>query len=183
VTRPSAATHSPAIQAAHWLTVVLIAFAYVLAFSIRSAQSEEQSAWYLMLHRSTGVAIVLLTLVRLGIRAHATLPAWPADLPSWQRIGATASERALYLILLAQPALGIAGSLLRGSVVLFGIPIPQVVPRDRVVAREILAVHRGVGLCLLVLIALHVAAAFHHHFVRRDDILLRMLPQARARPE
>jgi cytochrome b561 len=79
--------------------------------------------------------------------------------------------------LLAQPLLGIVGSLLRGNFVLFGILVPQLFPRDRVLAREILAVHHILGFCLLALIALHVVAALHHHFVRRDDILLRMLPR------
>ncbi len=182
MTKPSAATHSPAIKTAHWLTAALIAFTYVLAFSIRSAQSAEQLAWSLMLHRSTGVAIVVLTLVRLRVRTHVALPAWPADLPRWQQIATTTSERALYHFLLVQPALGIAGSVLHGDVVLFGIPVPQLVPRDRLLAREILAMHRGVGLSLLALIAVHVAAALHHHFIRRDDILLRMLPRISARP-
>jgi cytochrome b561 len=129
-----------------------------------------------MLHRSTGVTIVLLTLVRLRVRSHAVLPEWPPDLPHWQRFVAWASEIGLYFFLLAQPAFGIIGSLLQGKVVLFGIPIPQLLPRNRALARDILEVHWGVGLCLLALIALHVAAALHHHFVRRDDVLMRMLP-------
>jgi cytochrome b561 len=141
-----------------------------LAFYIRSAQSAEQLAWYLMLHRSAGLVIAALTLARLGIRAHSALPAWPAGLPRWQQFAATASERALYLFLLAQPLLGIVGSLLRGNVVLFGIPVPQLFPRDRALAREILAVHHVLGVCLLTLIALHVAAALHHHFVRGDAL-------------
>ena len=177
-----AATHAPAIKAAHWLTAVLIAFAYLLAFYMRSAESADQLAWYLMLHRSTGLVIAALTLARLGIRAHAALPAWPAGLPRWQQFAATASERALCLFLLAQPLLGIVGSLLRGNVVLFAIPVPQLFPRDRALAREILAVHHVLGFCLLGLIALHVAAALHHHFVRRDDILLRMLPRLHHPP-
>ena len=91
-----AATHAPAIKAVHWLTAVLIAFAYLLAFYMRSAESADQLAWYLMLHRSTGPVIAALTLARLGIRAHTILPAWPAGLPRWQQFAATASERALY---------------------------------------------------------------------------------------
>jgi cytochrome b561 len=174
-------SHPPALKAAHWLTAAAIAFAYTLAFAIGSAGSAGQLAWYLMLHRSAGVTIALLTVVRLRLRARATLPPWPATLSRWQQRAATASERALYVLLLAQPALGLAGSLLRGKIVLFGVALPQFLPRDRLLAREVLAVHRGVGLCLLALIGLHVAAALHHHFVRGDEILLRMLPLVRRR--
>jgi cytochrome b561 len=174
-------SHAPAIKAAHWLTAALIAFAYTMAFAIDAAGSAGQLAWYLMLHRSAGIAIAFFTVVRLHIRARATLPPWPATLPRWQQRAAVASEKALYGLLMVQPALGLAGSLLRGNAVLFGFALPQLLPRDRALARQILAVHHGVGLCLLALIAVHIAAALHHHFVRGDDILLRMLPRTGRR--
>jgi cytochrome b561 len=73
------------------------------------------------------------------------LPEWLTDLPNWQTIAAWASETGLYFLLLAQPALGIIGSLLRGKVVLFAIPIPPLLPRNRTLAREMLEVHWGGG--------------------------------------
>ncbi len=174
-----AGNHPPLIRAAHWVTVALIVGAYTLAWSRHDGMPRDQAVRLLMLHRSVGVTIFLLTWVRLGVRARARLPDWPADMPAWQQFAAKASEWALYACLVAMPLLGLSASLLRGNLVLFGIAVPQLMAADRQLSRQILAAHGAVALALLGLIALHVAAALQHHFIRRDDVLLRMLPALR----
>lgn len=171
--------HSLAIRAVHWTTVALIAAAYALAWSRESASTEDLAAWLLMLHRSAGVTIFLLTLLRIAVRSRSRLPEWPGDLPHWQRLAAKCTETALYVGLVSQPILGIAGSLLRGDVSLFCFPVSSLVVPNRRLARDILEIHSVFSLCLLALISLHVAAALHHHLVRRDDVLVRMLPALR----
>jgi cytochrome b561 len=54
--------------------------------------------------------------------------------------------------------------------------LPALIGTDRPLAKQLLEVHVAVGLLLLGLIALHVAAALYHHFWRHDDTLDAMLP-------
>jgi cytochrome b561 len=170
-----------AMQAIHWTTVALLVCAYVAAWMIDGASSRDQAAWLVMLHRSFGVTILLITATRLVIRRRTRIPPLPADLPAVQRIAAKFSVVLLYGLLITQPLLGLIASLLHGDhVVLFGrIELPAQVPVDRPLAHQIFLLHGWTALLLLVLIGLHAAAALYHHFIRRDAVLAGMLPGAR----
>jgi cytochrome b561 len=84
----------------------------------------------------------------------------------------------LYLLLLAQPGLGLLQTNARGQQVdfLFLIRLPPVVGADRPLARQLHELHELAANALLILIGMHAAAALFHHFVRRDDVLNAMLP-------
>ena len=170
----------PTTRLLHWLTVGLITFVFVLAFSIDLATSRASHTALLQLHRSFGVTIWAVTLVRLVWRQFATFPNWPTDMPQPMRLAAQGSEYALYALLLAQPILGLLQTNARGdSVDLFFLgQLPSLIGQHRALARELLVVHETVGFMLLGLIALHISAALFHHFWRRDDTLTAMLPWA-----
>ncbi|MBV9863101.1 MAG: cytochrome b [Alphaproteobacteria bacterium] len=173
----------PVIRFVHWLTVLLIAAIFVLAFSIGFASSGEQAVVLIQLHRSLGVTVWVVTLGRLVWRRFASLPDWPAEMPMSMRVAARAGEYALYGLLLMQPILGLLQTNARGDRVnLFFLGrLPALIGRDRTLARQLLEMHESVGLLLLGLIALHAAAALYHHFWRRDDTLKAMLPQRPGR--
>jgi cytochrome b561 len=42
--------------------------------------------------------------------------------------------------------------------------------------------HYGFVYTLMAIVAIHVAAALQHHFIRRDRTLVRMLPEDPTRP-
>jgi cytochrome b561 len=173
--------YSGVMQAMHWVTVALLCCAYPVAWMIDSAISQPEAARLLMLHRSFGVAILLMTILRLGIRRQARIPPLPADLPAIQRVAARASAALLYALLIVQPLLGFAASLLHGDhVVLFGnLELPVRVTVDKPLAHRLFELHGWIALALLGLIGLHAAAALHHHFVRKDSVLAGMLPGRR----
>ena len=93
---------------------------------------------------------------------------------------AKTSEYALYLLLLLQPILGLLQTNARGDRVnLFFVgQLPALIEANRPLAHQLLAAHKVVGVTLLTLIGLHALAALFHHFVRRDNVLTRMLPAA-----
>ena len=63
------------------------------------------------------------------------------------------------------------------SVVYLGlVPLPDLVPKDREIAKTLLLVHKTLNFTLAAVVTLHVAAALKHHFVDRDGVLARMLP-------
>jgi len=166
----------------HWLTAGLMQIVFVLAFCIDLATSRASHIAFLQLHRSVGLTIWVVTLLRLVWRHFAKYPDWPSDMSQTMRVAAVASEYALYALLLAQPILGLLQTNAHGDHVnLFFIgELPALIEKNRPLAQRLLTVHKAVGFSLLGLIALHVSAALFHHFWRRDDTLTAMLPAAAA---
>jgi cytochrome b561 len=164
----------------HWLTAGLMLVVFVLAFSIDRAPSRASHTVFVQLHRSVGITIWALTLVRLTWRHFANYPDWPSEMPGTMRVAAKASEYALYALLLAQPIVGILQTSAHGDHVdLFFLgQLPALIEKNRPLAQQLLTVHKSIGFLLLSLITLHVSAALFHHLWRRDDTLTAMLPKA-----
>jgi len=179
---PELRAFDPLIRSLHWLTVFLVAAAFVLALSIDLAPSKAAGA-VIQLHRSIGVTVWLVTLIRFVWRQFSRFPNWPAGMPQLMRFAAHWSEYALYALLLIQPILGLLHTNAHGDRVnLFFLgQLPALIGQDRPLARQLLEVHDMVGFLLLGLIALHASAALYHHFWRRDDTLAAMLSQATRR--
>jgi cytochrome b561 len=53
--------------------------------------------------------------------------------------------------------------------------VPSIWPEDRALSDRLFVLHRWLGIALAGLICAHIGAALFHHFVRKDDILLRMI--------
>jgi superoxide oxidase len=172
----------PTTRLMHWLTAGLMLPVFVLAFSIDLATSRASHTVFLQLHRSVGLTVWVVTLVRLAWRNFARYPNWPSDMSQRMRVAAMASEYGLYALLLAQPILGILQTNAHGDRVnLFFIgQLPALIEKNRPLAQQLFTVHKAVGFSLLGLISLHASAALFHHFRRRDDTLTAMLPPAAA---
>ena len=166
------------VKAAHWSTLLLIAAAYGVAWMSHAVATKEQHAIFVELHRSLGVTIFALTVFRLAWRWHARVPSLPADLPAIQKVAARVTEYGLYVLMLAQPILGVLHTNAQGRRIDFYFlrELPTIVGPDKVLAKQAIALHDLVAYVLLAIIALHAVAALFHHFVRRDNVLKAMLP-------
>nr|WP_294508131.1 cytochrome b [uncultured Rhodopila sp.] len=175
--------YSRVMQAIHWTTLTLLLAACFAAWMIDGAASRDQAARLVMLHRSLGMTILLLTPIRLAIRQRTRVPSLPAGLPAVQRIAARVTAILLYALLGLQPVLGLAASQLHGDrILLFGsIALPAWLPANKPLAHQIFQLHGWTALALLLLIGLHATAALYHHFVRKDAVLAGMLPGVRPR--
>jgi cytochrome b561 len=162
----------------HWASVVLIAALFASAWSLALAQDGGASAAILTLHRSVGVSLWVLALVRLGWRLRfAVRPALPADMPQLQKAAAAVSEGALYVLMLIQPLTGLAQSVTRGRPFqLFVFQAPRLMTRDKGLTGLFHNIHELGAWLLLSLIGLHIAAALFHGLVRRDGVLQSMWP-------
>jgi cytochrome b561 len=180
---PELRVFEPVIRFLHWLTLLLVAAIFALAFSIKFASSRDEAIALIQLHRSFGLTLWVVTLGRLVWRQFSRFPNWPADMPQAMRFAAQWSEYALYALLLIQPILGLLQTNAHGDPVnLFFLGrLPALIGQNRPLAKQLLRVHETVGLLLLGLIALHASAALYHHFWRRDHTLEAMLPQVMRR--
>jgi len=178
-------------QALHWVIVALIITQYVLAKLAESAGHDKaahpaaalQQLALLARHKSVGLTIFVLALLRLLWRWYSRPPPFPATMPRWQAIFAKLTHYAFYVLLLLLPMSGLVMSAASNyPVSYFGLfTIPNVVAPDETL-KEIMKERHEMLFDILVIVAvMHVAAAFKHHFVDRDDVMRRMLPWAQHR--
>jgi cytochrome b561 len=166
----------------HWLlAVALVAMFAVgtymadLPFSILRLQLYNWHKW-------AGVTILTLSVLRLVWRLTHRPPPLPQSIqltmPKWQRLAYHATHGGMYALFFIVPLVGWAYSSAAGfPVVAFGVlPLPDFVPVSKALAALIKPWHQITALALAGLVLMHVAAAFKHQWVDKDQLINRMLP-------
>jgi len=168
----------------HWLTAVLVITQIVL-IQAHEATDGPISREFVNIHKSVGLSILVLTLIRLGWRvANPAIPL-PVDTPRWQKLVARGTHVLFYILLLAMPLVGWAASSAAGrDIVWFGLFDWPLLPigGGRDVARDLMDLHESAAKLLIALVILHVLGALKHHFIDRDNVLHRMIPLIPRRP-
>jgi cytochrome b561 len=170
----------------HWLIVGLIVVQWVLAEWAHEAEHArgahpaaaiEQLA-LLARHKSVGLTIFALALVRLIWRRVSPPPPLPPVMPRWQTVASRLTHYAFYVVLFAMPISGLVMSAAANyPVAYFGLfTVPDLVAPDEDLEELMEEVHEMLFNALVVLAGLHVVAALKHHFIDRDDVLRRMVP-------
>ena len=128
-------------------------------------------------HKTNGLLIFTLAVIRLAWRLSQPVPALPADLPAWQRVIAQSTHALLYLLLFLMPLSGFLYTALGGfPVPLLGLyDLARPVPESKPLSEVFKSVHLSLQYVLYAVVALHVAGALQHHLIRRDGVLRRML--------
>jgi cytochrome b561 len=136
------------------------------------------------IHKTNGIVIFLLALVRLGWRWAHPVPVLPADMPEWQAKLARTTHALLYLVLFLMPVTGFLRTAMGGFPVPFFmvLELRYLVPENKPVAEVFSYIHFTLQFVLYATVILHVAGALYHHFGRRDGVLLRMLSSSRPLP-
>lgn len=171
----------------HWLTAVLMIYMVffgedLMKTGLRLAKAGDSanSGFQPSIHVSLGVAILLLTLLRVLWRITHTAPAYPPTMKRYEVVGSKSLHGLFYLLLIGLP---ITGWLAFGEVAarlpaltgvsLFGImPLPAP-PFTAGIFGDLHGVGSNVA---MFLIGIHVLAALKHQFIDKDSILGRMLP-------
>lgn len=168
----------------HWLIAALVV-AQVALISAHEATEGSLSREFVNLHKSDGLSILVLTLIRLGWRiANPAIPI-PDSTPRWQKVIARGTHVLFYVFLIAMPLVGWAASSAAGRDILwFGLFEWPALPigGGRETAGQLMDLHELAAKGLYVLIFLHVAGALKHHFLDRDNVLHRMIPLIPRRP-
>jgi cytochrome b561 len=173
-----------AAQAFHWLTVALVATAYLV--SPGSSEQRVYSAaadFTRQFHETTGMLIFAIVLVRILWRAIDTAPQGPPMEP-WMEYSAKLAHLALYALLIALPVTAIAGAWLEGhALTLLGVGnLGPMLPQAHSIGEDVSYIHTILGNVIIWGASIHAAAALFHHFVLRDTVLSSMLPDWRRSP-
>jgi len=165
-------------QTFHWVIVVLLIIQVTLAEIADDLPTGMEKLRTLARHKSVGITILALVILRLAWRSVNAHPALPGNLRPYERTLARLSHLALYVLLFALPLTGWTMSSARGfPVSWFGFfTLPDLVPRSRPLYDALVMTHQTLAWFLFAVVALHVAGALKHHFVHKDDVLRRMLP-------
>lgn len=186
----------------HWAIAASILFMIPLGFTMHELAEDGVATQGLFeayqLHKSIGLTVLVLTLVRLAWRLTHRPPPLPAGMPAWERLAARATHWAFYVLTLALPLTGwlyvSAGWSIHDDQPLpvatrwfglFEVPhlfgLQNLAPDSREDAAEAaLTAHAYLAFAAIGLAALHVVAALKHHFFDRDETLAHMVPGVRA---
>jgi cytochrome b561 len=173
--RVASKTFSLPARILHWLMAVLILGMLFVGVGMVSSVAPWQIT-LVAIHKVLGLLLLALVVIRLGVRLACPPPPLPADLPGWQKVAAQLSHWLLYLLMFAQPLIGLAMQSAGGYPLLVaGVALPTLLAPDPELYGLLRLAHSLVGFALFATILLHLGAALFHAWVRRDEVLSSML--------
>jgi cytochrome b561 len=176
VTAAGLPRYNPVSQALHWLTAAFALAVLPLAWVAISLPASELKGTMFTLHKSVGLTILAIVVVRIVWRMIYPAPADP-NTPRALELIARINHWLLYAIFLIMPVSGYLLSALSGRSTnyfwLFTIPGFE---KNEPVQKTFEAIHVFGQFAVYLLVLLHIAGTVWHLVIRRDGLLERMLP-------
>jgi len=162
----------------HWIMAALIVVQITLGLMAVAWHLSPTKIQLFFWHKSLGMLILALLALRLLWRLVNATPLLPSDMPRWERAAAHVSHVLLYVLLILLPITGwIVNSAANIPVRIFRLfPLPAIVEPNKPLAELFARVHLSLIIVFVLILAVHVAAALRHHFVKHTPVLVRMLP-------
>jgi cytochrome b561 len=172
-------------QLLHWLIAFAIVGQMVLGWVMVSWRLSPTKFELYAIHKSLGITLLLLVLIRLAWRAGNVTPQAPVRSPRWEIRAAGASHTLLYVLMLAMPLSGyLINSASNFPLMIWGVlPLPNLTGENEPLQLVAEYVHLVLFWTLAALVLLHAAAALRHHWALKDTVLRRMLPGFRRTEE
>ncbi len=165
--------------ALHWITAVLVLIMLCWGFYMSDLPREYEGRHLLFkYHKSLGLSILALVLLRLAWRWTHHLPAWPPSMPNWQIRLAGGMHRMLYALLLLQPLSGYLSASFSGYKTWFWVvPMPHWGWKQPVLNELFSTCHTVFAWSLVICVSIHLAGALAHLYLPdHENALKRMLP-------
>jgi cytochrome b561 len=175
---PSALPYDPLTIRFHWATAGLVALLWIMGRTTGWMPRGPLRVDIWSVHVLLGLCLAGVIVSRIAWRLGRGRILPPAE-RGLMGVAATIVHGALYALLLAIVALGMANVLVRGFPMFNLWTLPQL--GDEAAARMINEWHGLVANAIVTMAGLHAAAALFHHYARRDGVLARMVPKLRSR--
>jgi cytochrome b561 len=176
----------------HWLIAALVITNICLGLYFSELSRDNTNLFPLIqAHKSIGLTVLVLSIIRLVWRLINPVPPLPPGMNAFQRFAAHGTHYILYFLIIAIPLSGwalVSSSPLGLPTMYFGwfqwphigfladLPRAQKIP----LRHDFGNIHFYLAWSAIVLVPIHVLAALYHQFIRRDDVLRRMLPGTNA---
>ncbi len=162
----------------HWVIAALIVTQFVLARIAAGLPLGMHKLTVLARHKSIGMTVLMLAILRLLWRLKHPPPALPSGMSSHERLAARGTHVAFYILLFVQPITGwMMSSAKNYSVSWFGLfTWPNLIGKNEGAFNFLRVTHDALSYVLFTIAVLHIGAALKHHFWNRDEVLLRILP-------
>jgi len=161
----------------HWLMAACIVAMLFIGAGMVSTVAPKYLP-LVSLHKTLGVILLGLVVIRLALRLYYPAPPLPADLPWPMKLAAKLSHQALYGLMIVMPLLGV--SMLWAAdypVVLYGgVQIPALLPQSDRLHTLLWNAHFYLAFAFFALVLLHLAAALFHALIRRDGVFETISP-------
>lgn len=160
----------------HWAAAALIVFLGSLGLLFDDIPKEARPFW-INVHVCIGLIYFCLVIGRVLWRATHRAPDLPPDIGEFSRRTSVAVHHLLYVLMLLIPIVGVVARVWHGRPFDYGVfQLNLGVASDPAVFHPAEKIHQLLAYALFALAGLHAAGALYHHFVRRDGVLLRMMP-------
>lgn len=153
----------------HWVSALLVLATFALGLTMVAlplTRLYEKFMAY-QIHKSLGLVVLALTVLRAVLRIVHGRPAWEMALPPWQRRAAEAGHGLIYLLLIAVPVLGYlsacAAPVQVPTTLFLQIAVPHVIGPDEALYNRLRNLHELLAWTLLVVAIGHAAMAVKHH--------------------
>jgi cytochrome b561 len=168
---------TPLQRLLHWLLAACILAMLFIGVGMASTVAPKVLP-LVAIHKSLGITILVLALIRLAVRLRSGAPPLPADLPAPMKLAAHLSHYAFYALMIGMPLIGWAmlSAAAYPIVVFGGIHLPAILPQSDSLHSILWGAHFTLAFLFFGLILLHLAAALFHAWVRRDGVFEAMAP-------
>jgi cytochrome b561 len=171
----------------HWL-IALMVIGNLCSGLLFAELMSHDNPWrftIIQTHKSIGLTILVLSLIRLGWRLVNPVPALPREMNAFLKFLARATHYIFYFLIIAIPSAGwllVSASPTGIPTMYFGLFQWPDLPFFAGMARPdkvhythtFAAAHSYMAFFTIALLALHVGAALYHHYIRHDSVLRRM---------
>jgi cytochrome b561 len=170
--------YSAVAQGFHWLIAALIVTQFTLGWVADDLPLGLHKLAVLARHKSFGMTVLMLAVLRLLWRIGHRPPELPAGMSKLERLLARGTHIFFYVLLFVMPLTGwMMSSAKNYSVSWFGrFTWPDLIGKNEQAFDLLRMTHRSLSWLLFAVATLHILAALKHHFWNKDDVLTRMLP-------
>lgn len=171
--------YSLSLRIVHWLTALIIFSLLIIGFYMSGLDfTDSKKETLYILHKSFGVIVFALVLVRIIIRIKSKIPPLPNTIPGLIRILSHIVQYSLYILMILMPISGYLMSNFYGfPVIFFNITLPNIVGVNTDLGKIFGEIHEVLGYCLIFALFLHIAGALKHRFfdIKENDVLPRII--------
>jgi cytochrome b561 len=168
---------NPVQRLLHWVMAICILSMFFIGVGMVST-IEPKYLTLISIHKSLGIAILALVLIRLAVRLRYGTPPLPLDLPEPMKLAAELSHYVLYALMIAMPLIGWAmmSAAAYPIIVFGGVHLPPILPQSDSLHAVLWSAHYYLAFCFFAIVLLHIAAALFHALVLRDGVFEAMAP-------